>query len=164
MSSFIYIICKTSCEGEEIIARNIQQQLTAMVTRSDQRNQLQEVIFYIQQHIYDREKLKVDALADHISRSKNYIIEFFEARTGITLRDYTRQYKLNLVKSRLQFSDMTIADSRRTGVYGRKSPEQDVQGHLSYTANDFKKNMIENRISQRKTPNRKTRDLSWQFF
>lgn len=132
-----------------LIARNIQRQLTATITVNGQQNQIQEVIFYIQQHIYDKEKLKADAIAAHFNRSKNYISEFFKAGTGTTLRDYIQQYKLNLVKSRLQFSDMTIAQiADELGFTDESHLNKMFKLSYKMTAKEFKKQSAGNKLAQ----------------
>lgn len=92
-----------------IIARNIQNQLTSSFRADTKSQDVNEIVFYIQQHIYDKEKLKIDQIADHFSKSANYVSQYFKEQTGNSIKDYIQQYKLNLIKNRLQFSSLSIS-------------------------------------------------------
>ena len=63
---------------------------------------------YIQQNIYDKEKLKIEIIANQFSKSKNYISQYFKSETGESIKGYISKYKINLVKNRLIYSNLTI--------------------------------------------------------
>lgn len=92
-----------------IIARNIQKNLTAAFKYTQPKSEIGEIVSYIQQNIYDKNKLTVEVIADNFYKSRNYISQYFKDETGQTLKDYILQYKLNLIKNRLLHSNLTIS-------------------------------------------------------
>ena len=92
-----------------IIARNIQQRLSVSLKSNSLKSEIGEIIFYIQQHIYQNEKLRIAAIAEHFFKSKNYISQYFKENTGESLKEYILKCKLSLVKNRLLHSDLTIS-------------------------------------------------------
>jgi AraC-like DNA-binding protein len=65
---------------------------------------------YIKKHVYEPEKLTINNLASFINLSGYYVGEYFKKNNGVSIRAYILQYKLALVKVRLQFSDLTISE------------------------------------------------------
>jgi len=63
---------------------------------------------YIHQHIYNPEHLKADKIAGYFNISPTYISEYFKAQTGQTLQEYIITYKMKLIETRLQFTDLQI--------------------------------------------------------
>ena len=68
------------------------------------------IINYIHEHIYNTELIQITHLARQSGYSKHYLGLFFKEHTGITLRDYISQYKLNLVVNRLKHSSFSIKE------------------------------------------------------
>ena len=69
-----------------------------------------DVIAYIQYHIYDNKKLSLPALSKAFGKTKDTLLRQFRSATGKTVKEFIMDYKLSLVRSRLLFSDMAIAD------------------------------------------------------
>lgn len=92
-----------------IVARNVSMGISY---RSQQPgdNIPQDIIHYIQQHIYCPEKLKAEHIAAHFNISLNYISEYFKKHTGENLLQYITNYKLRLVETRLQYSALRISE------------------------------------------------------
>lgn len=90
-----------------IVARNIAMALPEKVNDSTG-NTIIDMINYIQQHIYTPEVLRVDSLSNHFSISEGYLSRYFKKHTGESLQQYITNYKLKLVETRLQHSDMRI--------------------------------------------------------
>jgi AraC-like DNA-binding protein len=65
---------------------------------------------YIRTHIYEPDKLRIQHLASVAGASPTYIGEYFKKHTGLSIRNYILQYRLSLVKIRLQYSDLTISE------------------------------------------------------
>jgi len=93
-----------------IIARNIQENISLFLKRENPKSRVHEITAYIQQHIYDSELLKIGSIASHFAKSPDHLNRYFKAETGNTIKDYIIRYKLNLVKTRLKFSDLTISE------------------------------------------------------
>lgn len=70
---------------------------------------VQDIINFIHQHIYSKKALKIEQIARHLHRSKDHLTLYFRQQTGITLKEYISSYKLELVKTRLLYSKLSIA-------------------------------------------------------
>ena len=68
------------------------------------------IVHYIQQHIYAPEKLKAENIAKEFNISINYLSEYFKKHTGESLQQYITHYKIKLVETRLQYSDMRMSE------------------------------------------------------
>lgn len=93
-----------------LIARNIQENISTFSKKENPKSRVHEITAYIQQHIYDNELLKISSIATWFGKSPDHLTRYFKAETGSTIKDYTIRYKLNLVKTRLKFSELTIAE------------------------------------------------------
>ncbi len=92
------------------IARNIHQNISTDFVTKDPKTKIHEITAYIQQNIYDKELLKIEKLADHFNKSPDHISRYFKKQTGSTIKDYITKYKLNLIQTRLKFSEFTISE------------------------------------------------------
>jgi AraC-like DNA-binding protein len=90
-----------------ITARNILLIPPAALKNRTTNNAL-PLLNYIHQHIYDPKKLLANTLAKHFNVSPTYISEYFKNQIGQSLQDYITSYKLKLIETRLQFTDMQI--------------------------------------------------------
>jgi len=107
--------------GKDDLCRNIVFLLFQVISRylqghsifptKTQRSQrvVREVINYIHQNIYNKENIRVENIARHFHKSKDHISLYFKKQTGITLKDYILSYKLELMKTRLLYSDLPVA-------------------------------------------------------
>lgn len=89
-----------------LVARNISLHIPENL--HDGSNPSFDMVQYIHQNIYDPEKLKAEAIATHFNISLNYISEYFKKHTGENLHSYIMNYKLRLVETRLQHSNMRL--------------------------------------------------------
>lgn len=92
------------------VARNIQENISLFSKRENPKSRVHEITAYIQQHIYDSEVLKISNIAAHFCKSPDHLNRYFKAETESTIKDYIICYKLNLVKTRLKFSNLTISE------------------------------------------------------
>jgi AraC family L-rhamnose operon regulatory protein RhaS len=90
-----------------IVARNIGLIMPNKVTDITG-NTVVQILNYIQEHIYDAEKLKADIIASHFGIADGYLSRYFKKHTGESIQQYIINYKLKLVETRLQHSDMRI--------------------------------------------------------
>jgi AraC-like DNA-binding protein/mannose-6-phosphate isomerase-like protein (cupin superfamily) len=93
-----------------IIARSIQDNISLSARKENPKSRVHEITAYIQQYIYENENIKITNLASKFGKSSDHLNRYFKNEMGITLKDYITQYKLSLVKTRLKFSDLTIAE------------------------------------------------------
>ncbi|TZF83563.1 helix-turn-helix transcriptional regulator [Pedobacter sp. BS3] len=63
---------------------------------------------YIHQNIYEPKNLKAETISKHFNVSPTYISEYFKTQIGQSLQEYITSYKLKLIETRLQFTDMQI--------------------------------------------------------
>lgn len=92
------------------IARSIHQNISKDFVTKNPKNRIYEVTAYIQQNIYDKELIRIENLAAHFHKSADHMSRHFKLQTGSTIKDYITQYKLNLIQTRLKFSDLTISE------------------------------------------------------
>lgn len=90
-----------------IVARNIALLLPEKVGDNIDKT-VQNIAGYIQENIYDPEKLRLETISSHFGLSDGYLGKYFKKHTGESLQQYIMNYKLRLVEIRLQFSDMRI--------------------------------------------------------
>jgi AraC-like DNA-binding protein len=89
-----------------VVARNIS---LSLPERNEQASPLSmDILDYIHQHIYSPNELKAGKIAAHFNISLSYISEYFKKQTGESLQQYIISYKLKLVETRLQYSDMRM--------------------------------------------------------
>ncbi|AEW00032.1 transcriptional regulator [Niastella koreensis] len=90
-----------------IVARNIGLAMPNKVT-DNTGNTVVQILNYIQENIYDADKLKADIIAGHFGIADGYLSRYFKKHTGESIQQYIINYKLKLVETRLQRSDMRI--------------------------------------------------------
>lgn len=88
-----------------IIARNVSH---IPIKVSD--SKIQDIINYIHYHIHDSKKLSKKEIAHQFHLSENYVSEFFKREMGISLKKYILTYKIKLVETRLQYTDLTVTE------------------------------------------------------
>jgi len=93
-----------------IIARLIQENIAGELKTAGIKSIVHEVTTYIQQHIYHKELLKIENLSTHFHKTPDHLNRYFKMQTGLTLKTYINRYKLNLVETRLRYSDLTISE------------------------------------------------------
>lgn len=94
----------------QLIARIISEETSGVGPSSKALNRLYEITGYIQKHIYDKHLLRTENLAAHFHKTPDHINRSFKQQTGITLKKYINGYKMNLVASRLIYSELTISE------------------------------------------------------
>ena len=93
-----------------LIARNIIQSETSDLQENRKAFSIMKIIAYIQQHIKDREKTAIQAIADHFGISGNYFGEYFKQQTGISYQEYLLDYRLKLVETYLKYSSVRLSE------------------------------------------------------
>lgn len=93
-----------------IFVRNILPETNPLQPLVQEEPLINTLTVYIRKHIYEAHKLRIENLASLAGFSKNYVGEYFKNQTGLSIRQYVLEYRLNLVKIRLQYSDLTISE------------------------------------------------------
>ena len=93
-----------------LVVREIRSNLPQPHAGNDYDKSAAEIMHYIQDNILDRDKLTIANLSAHFSASKNHLSAVFRSATGFSIKDYILNYKMNLIKHRLQYSSQTISE------------------------------------------------------
>jgi AraC-like DNA-binding protein len=92
-----------------IVARNIAKYLPVHVHDSTETKAI-DIVQYIQQNIYNPDKIKSGVIGKHFGISDAYLGRYFKKHTHETMQDYITNYKLRLIEHRLQHSDMRMSE------------------------------------------------------
>ncbi|MHB1180107.1 MAG: AraC family transcriptional regulator, partial [Daejeonella sp.] len=126
-----------------LIARNIQESMTTFSKKQNPKSKIYEITAYIQEHIYDKELIKLENLAAWFNKSPDYLNRYFKSETGNTIKDYITRYKLNLIQTRLKFSDLTISEIADEMNFTDESHLNKMfKGVFGKTAKQFKNEQI----------------------
>lgn len=93
-----------------IVARVIQENNAGELKNAGSKNIIHDITTYIQQHIYNKGNLKIERLAKVFHKTPDHLNRSFKMQTGLTLKAYINRYKLNLIETRLRYSDLTISE------------------------------------------------------
>jgi AraC family L-rhamnose operon regulatory protein RhaS len=132
-----------------LITRLIQEDIAGEMKNAGTKNIIHEITTYIQQHIYQKELLKIENLAKQFHKTPDHLNRYFKKQTKLTLKTYINRYKLNLVETRLRYSDLTISEIANEMGFTDES-------HLNKV---FKKALGSTAKVYRKTYSEKTDDL-----
>lgn len=70
----------------------------------------QKLIAYIHQNIYDPKKFKIKAIAVHFGISASYFGDYFKRNFGASYRDYLNQYRIHLIKLRIEGNQLNMKE------------------------------------------------------
>ncbi|SDD99229.1 AraC family transcriptional regulator [Pedobacter soli] len=137
----------------EIIIKNTIFQILCLIARQIKNNvvtdfiakgsdaDIAEIVFYLQEHIYENEELRLDKLSQVFNKSRNYLSTYFKRHTGYSIKEYIQHYKLNLIKSRLQHSQLTVQQlAYEFSFTDENHLNKFLKQRLGMTATDFRKN------------------------
>lgn len=114
--------CEESNFKDELIVHNIVFLLLSLVVRLISRtfiisktqqktpDRIAAMVQYIHENIYWPEKLRIDAVAENFHRNKDHLNVYFKQHAGKTIKEYILQYKIELIKTRLLYSDLNITE------------------------------------------------------
>ncbi|MAU70792.1 MAG: hypothetical protein CML04_01740 [Pseudozobellia sp.] len=91
-----------------IVVRNIISNDSIKITENNNAD-IQHILNYIHINICSKEKLKIKEMANHFFISENYFGEYFLANTGINLKKYILNYKIQSARNRLVYSELTLS-------------------------------------------------------
>lgn len=83
------------------IAAILQRNMPELKTAGNRSKDMQAVFCYLHKHIYTPEKLRASVIATNFNTTADYIGPYFKRNTGITLRDYIRDYRKVLINQRI---------------------------------------------------------------
>ena len=133
-----------------LVARNIQQGIAYSFKQNNPKNKVHEITAFVQQNIYNKELIKMENVAKRFNKTADHISRYFKKQTGITLKDYITQYKLNLIKTRLIYSDLSISEIANEMNFTDESHLNKVFKRVfGKTTTQFKKEEIAKSIERR---------------
>jgi AraC family L-rhamnose operon regulatory protein RhaS len=93
-----------------IIARTIQEHTQEYTKPIGPKKKTSEIAAHIRHHIFDKEQLGIGKLSALFCISKGHLSRSFRKDTGKTIKEYITLCRLDIIKSRLQTSDLTISE------------------------------------------------------
>lgn len=90
-----------------IAARNIAA-LKPVAVSANTDKRIQEIIDYIQTHIFSPRRLRAPIIAKQFGLSGTYLGSYFKEQCGETIQHFISNYKIRLIEHRLKFSDQRI--------------------------------------------------------
>lgn len=109
-AGYLLVIRQSVSTLVNILARNISLTEPPKLRKKTPKNDIIQIVAYLQQHIAEPEYLRIKAIAAHFHFSPNYLGELFRERTGESIQDYVINYRLKLVETRLAHSNMRISE------------------------------------------------------
>ena len=91
-----------------IVMRNFEQTFKGSHDSNDK--QISDMLQYIQVHLFDNDKLRVESLAAAFHLSATYVSEYFRKKTGQSLKEYILRSRVNVAQSRLQNTDQSAKE------------------------------------------------------
>lgn len=67
-----------------------------------------ELIFYISQNIYNPEKIRIKAIAEHFNIAQNYFSNYFRRNFDVSFKKYIDNYRVKLIEKRLELKENSI--------------------------------------------------------
>lgn len=93
-----------------LVARNIQENIIVHSQSINPKNKIYEIITYIQQNIYEKDLIKIKSLAANFNKSPDHLARYFKQETGKTIKNHINDYKIELIKTRLKYSNLSISE------------------------------------------------------
>jgi AraC family L-rhamnose operon regulatory protein RhaS len=126
-----------------LISRRIQENIIGELKNAGTKNVIHELTTYIQQHIYQKELLKLENLARQFHKTPDHLNRYFKKQTGLTLKTYISRYKLNLVETRLRYSDLTISEiADEMGFTDESHLNKVFKGVFGKTVKTYRKTLV----------------------
>lgn len=98
---------------------------------------------YVQQNIYDPERLKVDQIAGQFNLSPKYVSEYFKNHTGQSLQDYINAYRYKIIETRLRFTDMRINEIvTELGLSDASHLNRLFKKHTGLSPSEYKRSLV----------------------
>ena len=138
--------------GSENMGRNIVFLLMLLVSRYIHEHSLfpgkterakkviRDIINFVHQNIYNKEAIEIEHIARYFCKSRDHISLYFKRQTGITLKSYIISYKIELIKTRLLYSDLPISSiASELNFVDASHLNKFFKEKLGITANTFRK-------------------------
>ncbi|HEY4111934.1 AraC family transcriptional regulator [Puia sp.] len=71
---------------------------------------MQALFCYIHKHIYMPDRLRSAVMAEHFHLAEAYVGPYFKRNTGLSLRDYIRDYRVGLIRKRMDSGKYSLKE------------------------------------------------------
>lgn len=68
----------------------------------------EQILSYIHENIYSREKITVKAIASHFNISLKYFSNYFKRSFGVAYQEYLDSYRIKLIEKRLEIGGLKL--------------------------------------------------------
>ncbi len=104
-----------------------------------ERERVEQMLSYIRQHVMEKEKVTLQAIADAFSLSPTYVTAFLKKHTGLTIRQIVMETKILAVERLLKQSDLTISQiAERLGFTDTSHLNKMFQKYRGVNPSDFR--------------------------
>lgn len=108
-------------------------------------NTAYEMILYLQHHIYENDLITLDQVAGYFHLSKDYVSVYFRKYTGKTIKQFVLDYKVELAKTRLLYSRITISQiAAELGFTDESHLNKIFRKNTGMTAKQYRAEQINN--------------------
>lgn len=126
-----------------LIARNIIESETSDLPQNRAAFSIMKIITYIQEHIKDKDKTRIQVIADHFGISRNYFGEYFKQHTGVSYQDYLLDYRLRLVETYLKYSSVRLSEIAYELQFSDESHLSKLfKKHRNMTPKEYRKSIL----------------------
>lgn len=123
-----------------LVARSISRTFPLKLQEKGSSEAMLSMVRYVQSNIYKPEMLKSEQIATHFNLSQSYVGEYFKKHTGENLQQYITNYKLQLVETRLRYSDLRINEiAFELGFTDESHLNRIFKKYKGTTPSDFRK-------------------------
>ena len=94
----------------DVLERSILNKISCVSESNLTPEKILQIINYIHSNIYFPEKLSVAMISSEFNLSSTYLNEYFKKHIGKSIKYYISEYKMKLIKYKLEFSDASISE------------------------------------------------------
>jgi AraC family transcriptional regulator, L-rhamnose operon regulatory protein RhaS len=101
------------------------------------------IMDYLDQHIYEAEKLSLKKVAEHFHYSPNYIGILFKEKIGSSFREYISGYRTKLIEQRLKHSQIQMKQiAAEFGFVDESHLNKFFKKHTGTTPTEYRKTHV----------------------
>jgi AraC-like DNA-binding protein len=93
-----------------MIVSVLQRNMNELKPAANRNKDMQAIFCYLHKNIYSPDLLRAEILAPHFNTTSDYIGPYFKRNTGITLREYIRDYRAALIRQRMAGQKYTMKE------------------------------------------------------
>lgn len=125
-----------------VVGRALQEQSLLGEHDAASYSQVLSIVNHIQRNIGSRHLLSLEALASTFHKSKDSLNDYFKLHTGKTLKEYITEYRISIVKMRLLYTNMTIAEiAFELGFTDESHLNKTFKSQHHHTASEYRRSM-----------------------